>query len=194
MGHDQPFGLSSRQVMARTRTRLADSVHGRGSRRLPSIPGLRGRFASPLGPSPQGAPGSKIGRSSPLEGRDLGGLRLTSETRLRARSPWVARCRPSSHQRLCWEFCPVKRGRTRHAPLGVFDALVCGRGSLPPSTAPANSQPTPNLLHGFPRIRADPGEEENRQREAHRAVDHLEGRRGHMEHVEPEVESQPSCR
>ncbi len=29
-----------------------------------------------------------------------------------------ARCRPSSHRRLGWEFYLVKRGRTRHAPIG----------------------------------------------------------------------------
>ena len=30
-----------------------------------------------------------------------------------------ARCRPSSHRRLSWGFCPVKRGRTRHTRFGI---------------------------------------------------------------------------
>ena len=34
-----------------------------------------------------------------------------------------ARCRPSSHRRLSWEVCLVKRGRTRHARLGIFCTL-----------------------------------------------------------------------
>jgi len=34
-----------------------------------------------------------------------------------------ARCRPSSHRLLEWEFCSVKRGRTPHARFGVFGGV-----------------------------------------------------------------------
>ncbi len=53
---------------------------------------------------------------------------------------------------------PGRGSRTRLAD------SVCGRGSLSPSTAPANSQPAPDLLYGLPRIRADPGQEKHSQR------------------------------
>ena len=83
-------------------------------------PGLRERaHASPLGAFFEGASLQKSGGNRPFENRPRRPT-ASAEARLLTRSPWVARCRPSSHRRLGRVCCPVKRGRTRHARFGIF--------------------------------------------------------------------------
>jgi len=75
---------------------------------LHSNPGLRVRFASPLGPFPEGR-GFRYRESLAPPGKDLGGLLPSAEIRLLKRSPWIARCRLSSQRRLGRGACPVKK-------------------------------------------------------------------------------------
>jgi len=87
-----------------------------------SIPGLRGRFAPPLGACSGGAWIQKRGRKSPLQkttsaAYGVGHHSIADVTAV------GARCRPSSHRWLGWEFCLVKRGRTRHARFGILGGV-----------------------------------------------------------------------
>ncbi len=94
------------------------------------VPGLLVRPAGdPASPLPRGRSGAGDPTNTrPRRNDERRPPMASAETRLPTARPRVVRCRPSSHRRLNRELCPVKRGRTRHAPseraLPVANALA----------------------------------------------------------------------